>query len=120
MKFEIDDFASMKAALERICAAFEEEEVPEGAVFNCKLVANELLTNALRYGGGRARLQVVRMGSEIRISVKGEIDFVPPEKSSCSGVDAERGRGLYLVDAVSESRLYSKEEGICVTVKILT
>ncbi len=118
MLFEIDGYIALKKALARMCAELTEEHVPEGAVFDCKLIANELLSNALRYGGGSARLRAMREGDCIRISVKSACDFRPPEKSSCSDTDAECGRGLYLVDAVSESRLYDREEGICVVVRI--
>ena len=118
MLFEIDGYIALKKALADMCAELMEEEVPEGAVFDCKLIANELLSNALRYGGGSARFCATREGDTIRISVKSACDFTPPEKSTCSGTDAECGRGLYIVDAMSESRKYNREDGICVVVKI--
>ena len=118
MFFEIDDANELRAAVAAMCAAFEREAVSDSAVFDCKLVARELLSNALRYGGGRVRFRVERAGDVVKISVKGATDFCPPEKSVCSGAEAERGRGLFLVDAVSESRRYSKEDGICVIVRI--
>ena len=118
MFFDIDDLTSLKAAISEMCAVFREEEVPEGAVFDCKLVARELLSNALSYGGGSAKLKIQRAGSEIYISVKSARSFEPPKVSTCSSVNAERGRGLYLVDALSASRAYSDEDGICVIVKI--
>ena len=118
MFFEVDGYTALKAALTNMCSEFFKEEVPEDAVFDCKLVANELLSNALRYGGGKARFTAVRKGDEIHIAVKSEKEFEPPEKSVCSGTDAECGRGLYLVDAVSFSRLYTKEDGILVILKI--
>lgn len=119
MFFDIDDLTSLRAAITEMCAVFREEEIPEDAVFDCKLVAKELLSNALRYGGGSARLKFTVTDHEIKISVKSARDFEPPRKSVCSEVTAERGRGLYLVDAVSEMRAYSKEEGICVVVRII-
>lgn len=119
MFFDIDDFTSLKAALAEMCAVFRDDSVPEGAVFDCKLVAKELLSNALRYGGGSARLKFERADNEIRISVKSAREFEPPKVSVCSDVTAERGRGLYLVDALSDARAYSKEEGICVIVRIM-
>lgn len=118
MLFEIDNFLMLDDALAKMCAAFRESQIPEGAVFDCKLVARELLSNALRYGGGSARFSIERKGEEIRISVKSATEFAPPKVSVCSDVTAERGRGLFLVDAVSEARSYSKEEGIIVIVKI--
>lgn len=119
MFFEIDDYNALKTALGKMCAAFEEQSVPDGAVFDCKLVAKELLSNALRYGGGCARFAFEHDGDRIRITVKSKADFEPPENSVCSGVTEENGRGLFLVDAVSESRAYNREEGICVVVRIV-
>lgn len=119
MFFEIDDYNALKAALDKMCASFRDEAIPEGAVFDCKLVARELLSNALRYGGGSATLTFERSGDEIRISVKSAVEFEPPKTSVCSDVTAERGRGLYLVDALSAARLYSEEQGICVVVRIV-
>ena len=119
MFFEIDDYNALKAAVTKMCTRFRDESVPEGAVFDCKLVARELLSNALRYGGGSAKFAFERTGNEIRISVKSAVEFEPPTTSTCSEVTAERGRGLYLVDALSAARLYSKEEGICVIVRIM-
>ena len=118
MLFEIDGYTALKKALADMCAKLMEEEVHEGAVFDCKLIANELLSNALRYGGGSARFRAVREGNTVHISVKSACDFKPPEKSVCSDTNAECGRGLFLVDAVSESRRYSCEDGICVIVRI--
>ena len=116
MNFEIDSFDELKNALHHISVAFE--GVPEEVLFNCKLIADELLSNALKYGGGRAQLVVEHSGDEMRISVRSARDYRPPEKSVCSDVTSERGRGLYLVDALSERREYSEEAGISVVVLI--
>lgn len=118
MYFDVDGYNALKRALHQMCNDFTEAQIPESAVFDCKLAANELLSNALRYGGGRARFTAVRNGDVIKISVKSAADFRPPENSSCSGVEAECGRGLFLVDSVCEARLYSEEEGISVVIRI--
>ncbi len=118
MFFEVNSMISLDEAVAKMCADFRNDAIPESAVFDCKLVARELLSNALRHGGGKAKFTVERAGGEIRISVKSAQDFVPPAVSVCSEVTAERGRGLFLVDSVSDRRLYSKEDGICVIVRI--
>ena len=115
---EVDDFRALKAALERMCAALERDAVPENAVFDCKLVASELLSNALRYGGGHAAFAAEKQGGEVVIRVRSANNFRPPDRAECSAVDAECGRGLFLVDALSASRTYSEEDGICVIVRI--
>ena len=118
MFFEVDDRDALKTALARMCAALEEEAVPPDAVFNCRFVANELLVNALEYGGGRAGLSVRREGDTLRIGVRCPSAFCPPAHPACSDVTAERGRGLFLVDALSAARVYSEEEGICVVIRL--
>ena len=119
MDFKVDDYDALRRALAAMCDALEQDAVSDDAVFNCRLVANELLVNALQYGGGCAAFSVRRDGNTLRISVRSAVDFQPPARSSCSDVTCERGRGLFLVDALSETRDYSREEGICVIVKLL-
>ncbi|HIX08699.1 MAG TPA: ATP-binding protein [Firmicutes bacterium] len=118
MNCEVDDFRALRAALERMCAALEEASVPENAVFDCKLVASELLCNALRYGGGSAAFAAEARDGEVVIRVRSANNFRPPEHVSCSAVDSERGRGLFLVDALTVSRTYSEEDGVCVVIRI--
>lgn len=117
MYYEIGDYNALRKALQEMCFAFR-KEFSEETVFNSKLVATELLSNVLQHGGGRAQLRVERVGNEIRICVRGENGYRPPEKSSCAELFAERGRGLYLVDATCERRTYSEEEGVIVFLKI--
>lgn len=115
-RFEIENFSALRLSLLEICAeigAF----ASENTVFDCKLVIDELVSNVLCHGGGKAYVKVERRGA-IRIAVRGERAFRPPEKSTLSPADAERGRGLYLVDALVASRDYSEEDGIVVTIPI--
>ncbi len=118
MMTEIRDYNALRAAIRRMCAALEAQSVPEDAVFGCKLVADELISNALRYGGGIAFFSAECSGEEVVIKVRGATEFCPPQDSRCSGVDCERGRGLYLVDAYSAARAYSPKEGIRVVIRI--
>ena len=92
--------------------------VPENAVFDCKLVANELLINALRHGGGHTLFTAEMQADEVVIRVRSGSSFRPPEKPACSDVNAECGRGLFLVDALSASCSYSETDGICVVIRI--
>ena len=116
MEWRIDDFNALAHALQNMCA--ELHGLDEELLFDARLVASELLSNALRYGGGCERFTYTRTAEEVRISVKSALPFCPPEKSVCSPVTAERGRGLYLVDTLSVMRTYSEEEGICVILSI--
>lgn len=117
MRFEIDGYNALREALQRMCSELQ-RDVPEGTLFDSKLVVNELVSNVLQHGGGRAFFSFERKGDGIRISVRGERDYRPPERSTCSETTAERGRGLFLVDTLTESRMYSEEEGICVVLRI--
>ena len=119
MFFEVDDYEALRTSLQQMCDALERECVPVDAVFNCRLIANELLVNALRYGGGHAAFSARREGDMLRITVQSAVRYRPPARSSCSDVTAECGRGLFLVDALSERREYNDSEGICVTVRLL-
>ncbi len=114
MRFEIGTIQELKGAVRAVCTQIDADEA---VLFDLKLVIDELVSNVLRHGGGRARLTVER-GEAIRVTVQGENGFRPPEKSVLSPADAERGRGLYLVDALVTSRTYSEEEGIAVTISL--
>ena len=70
MKFQVDDIRALRAALESMCSALEAQSVPENAVFDCKVVACELLSNALRYGGGAAMFGAEKRENEVVIRVR--------------------------------------------------
>lgn len=118
MYFEIGDYNALKDALYEMCSALSREQLPAETVFNSKLVANELLSNVLQHGAGKAVFRVRREGNELLICVRGEENYRPPETSSCASVDEESGRGLYLVDAYSDRRDYTEREGIRVFLRI--
>ncbi len=118
MVVEVDGYGALKAAIRRMCAEIFSQADPEEAVFEGKLVVSELVTNALRYGGGGATLAIEREGEAIRVCVRGKNAFRPPERSVCSDPSAERGRGLFLVDTLCASRMYSEEEGVCVVLHV--
>ena len=117
MYFEIGDHAALQRALDRMCARLSRENVPEGVVFDSKLVVNELVINVLRHGGGRAFFRAERKGDELLFCVRGETAYRPPRVSRCSSVSDECGRGLFLVDAVCFRREYSEQDGITVYLK---
>lgn len=118
MYFEVDNYKALREAIARMCDALKRDSVSEDAVFNCRLIANELLVNALQYGGGSAVFSARRDGNRLRISVRSARGFCPPAVTVCSDVESERGRGLFLVDALSETRIYNEHEGICVVIRL--
>lgn len=118
MHFEIDDFNALRDALHSLEDSLTRAEIPEDIVFAGKLVADELLSNVLQHGGGRAYFTALLQGDEIALFVKCENEFCPPEKSTLADPFAESGRGLFLVDALCVRREYSREEGVKVYLKI--
>ena len=112
MNFVIDNFDALKTALGAMCA--ELDGLSENFKFNGKLVAMELVSNVLQHGGGRAYFSYTLSQEGLRISVQGEHLFRPPERSTLADVDAESGRGLYLVDSIVDRREYNAREGIVV------
>lgn len=65
------------------------------------LVATELVTNALRHGPPPVVLDVALVADRVRISVADSSPASP--QLSVPAVDAESGRGLALLDALSAS-----------------
>ena len=120
MKFEIDDFCALKDALQRMCDALLAVQVPPDLVFDSKVVASELIANVLQHGSGRAIFTVERQDDAVVLHVRGGGTFCPPETSVCPDVTAERGRGLFLVDALCSERCFSDEEGVGVVLRLKT
>ncbi len=118
MYYEVDDFKALDEALKDICGCLKDLLLCEQTVFDCRLIASELLSNALEHGGGKAVCRVSLDGGILRVSVKDATPFAPPRKTVCPDVTSERGRGLFLVDRVGESRSYSEQEGISVTIRV--
>lgn len=110
----VESHAAALQAVAEMCRALK--GLPEGVVFDCKLVASELLNNAIKYGGGYARFSFTQTGGQVRIAVRGALPFEPPKTCVMPSPSAESGRGLCLVDAVALKREYSEEEGIIVFV----
>lgn len=70
----------------------------ERAVFDTQLVTSELVTNAIRHGGGAIDLRLLLEGGELGCVVA-DHSQAPPIPSGAD-LFAEYGRGLRLVDAL--------------------
>ncbi|NUO99293.1 MAG: hypothetical protein HOW71_09660 [Nonomuraea sp.] len=66
--------------------------------YDMQLVVSELVTNAMRHGGGAAQLRLLSHGGELACAVTDHSRTVPV--AATSDVFAEFGRGLRLVDAL--------------------
>lgn len=117
MKFEIDSFEAMDRALKALVDLLEQLNIDENVVFDSRLVSCELLSNVLQHTKGRAFFMPSVKDGFVELQVDGENPFVPPETSSCAGVYAESGRGLFLVDAYCARRV-TTERGVKVFIKI--
>jgi hypothetical protein len=71
----------------------------DGVAFEAQLVVSELVTNAMRHGGGVVQLRLLGHGPELACVVT-DHSQAPPMTAS-PDVFAEFGRGLRLVEALS-------------------
>ena len=95
-----------RIALEPACVATARKFVDQtlgswGIVelaFDTQLVVSELVTNAMRHGGGAAQLRLLTHGAELACAVTDHSRTVPI--TATPDVFSEFGRGLRLVDAL--------------------
>ena len=118
MIFEIENYNSLKGAVEELCDFLSLHKVAQEYIFDSKLVVYELLGNVLQHSGGGAKLFMELVQEYIELKVLAERLFFPPEKGTCAELYAEHGRGLFLVDSVSAERTVSDDGGIVVRIKI--
>ena len=118
MIFEIKNYPSLQQSVEELCAYLIGRGVSSESIFDCKLVAYELLGNVLKHGNGKAKLQGEVIDGFVELKIYTDATFVLPEEKACPDVTAEHGRGLFLVNAVCEERFYSEKDGIRVQIKI--
>lgn len=118
MYFEIDDYNALKAALDTLCMNLAQQDVPQETIYDSKLVADELLSNALRHGGGKAYFYVEFGDDRVSLRVRSERAFRPPAESALVSSESENGRGLYIIDRIAETREYTEEGGTLVVIRI--
>lgn len=117
MVFEINDYTTLRNAIDELCSFFESQNVSSERIFDGKLVMSELLGNVFRHSNGTARLHGCIRDGHIEISVFSSVPFKPPQNSRCPEVNAENGRGLFLVDSVCVERIYTPDGAILVKIK---
>lgn len=118
MVYEIYDYDAFKKASEEICAQLSLHSVSKEKVFDCRLICSELIANVLQHSGGSVRLMVAVDDVFVVISVKAENAFCPP-KGECPNTDAERGRGIYLVDSLCAERCFTEDGQLIIKVSIV-
>jgi anti-sigma regulatory factor (Ser/Thr protein kinase) len=118
MLVKVTDYTSLQTALEALCQYLTSQNVEQEKVFDCKLVACELLGNVLKHGDGKATLQGELQDGYIVVKVSSKQTFVLPEQITCSGTFAEGGRGLFLVNTLCNGQVFTEDTGIVVKIKL--
>ncbi len=118
MFFKVKDYAALQFALDGLCAFLAEQGISEERIFDCKLVACELLGNALKYAQGEAALEGALQDGFIELKVLSESAFILPKKIVCADLFSEHGRGLFLVNQICEEQIAAEEDGIRVRIRI--
>lgn len=87
---------SARALVRGLCAT---ASVGPRAVETAVLLVTELVSNAIQHGGGSALVDADVDGSRLRVCVADSDPRLP--SAALAAIDAERGRGLLLVEALS-------------------
>ncbi|MBQ7924053.1 MAG: ATP-binding protein [Clostridia bacterium] len=118
MEFEVKDYQTMQKSIADFCRFLTDFGLTPENIFDCRLVANELLGNVLRHAKAQASLHGKIENGFVVLTVRSTAKFIPPKKSVCSDVYAEHGRGLYLVDSVCAERITTEDGDVLVRIKI--
>ena len=101
MIVKIENYTSLKKALDALCEFLLMQEVEEERVFDSKLAACELLGNVLKHSEGSATLHGEVNGGFIELKILSDLPFLPTE-IALPNLFSENGRGLFLTKSVSE------------------
>lgn len=119
MPTEIGTFEELHKALADLAAFLEENGANDEGIFKAKLAVSELVTNAIRYTkSGKAKAEWQVKGALCELKITSLPPYAPPKDCKCADVMSENGRGLYLVNSMSETCTISKSGTLTVTVKI--
>ncbi len=119
MMFEVDNYDTLRHAIDALASFLGAENVPEGSIFDSKLVVSELLGNVLRHANGRAKLHYEIKDGCVELRIEGQTNYVPKcTQVTCSDVFSEHGRGLFIVQKFSEECIFSETDGIKVRIRI--
>ena len=116
--FQVKDYASLQTALDGLCQFLAEWEIIQERIFDCKLIACELVGNVLKYTSGQAGLQAKIVEDCVQVKALSDTFFKLPESIVCSGLYAEGGRGLFLVNSLCGGQILAEEDGIVAIVKV--
>ncbi len=118
MVFKVKDYAALQEALSALCAFLESLNIPQEKVFDAKLVACELMGNALKYAGGETGVEAETRDGLIELKIYSKQFFAIPKTFACAELLAEHGRGLFLVNELCKGKITAEEDGIRVYMEI--
>ena len=117
MLFKVKDFEALQTALGKLCEDLSAQCVPAERIFDCKLVACELLGNVLKHTDGETALKSRIEKDFIELKIFSERFFNLPKKIECADLLSEGGRGLYLVSKLC-TEIISEADGLKVRIRI--
>ena len=118
MFFKVNNLKDLQEGMERLCEFLLQSDIPAESIFDSKLVVSELIGNVLKHSDGIASLHTEVKDGLINLKITSTKPYVMPEKSVCSDVFSEHGRGLFLVDSVCHKRIQTEDGEIIVTLAI--
>lgn len=118
MIFEIQNNEMLANAVKLFCDFLKTQNVSSESIFDCKLVAYELLGNVLRHANGAAQLHGEIESGFVTIKIISKNVYYPKKENVCADVYEEHGRGLFLVDSVCKDSIFVEEDGLRVKIKI--
>ena len=117
INLNIETLSALDEALERITEYLNIFGLDGGVVFDSKLVSCELITNVLKHSHSGAKIRIEVGDDSVKIKVENPNGFLPGFSSLCPDPTSESGRGLYLINSLSE-KVEATEEFICAFLKI--
>ena len=93
------DLSAVRTARRFVRDRCEGADLDDDVVETAVLLASEVVTNALRHGGGRARVDVTTGAGTVRVTVGDDDPFRPAPLAAVEG--ATGGRGLAILDALA-------------------
>ena len=118
MFYKVNDLQDLQETMEQLCEFLLRAQIPQESIFDSKLVVSELIGNVLKHSEGMASLHTEVKDGLISLKITSTKPYVLPEKSVCSDVFSEHGRGLFLVDSVCLTRTQTPDGEILVTLAI--
>ena len=117
IKFEVSAIDEMNTELHRFVNYMIDRNVDEDAVFYSRLVSCELITNVLRHCSGTAIFSGEIDEDGVTITVCASAPNGVIKVTALPDALAESGRGLYIVNSVSEGRVTINGGNVTVVIK---